>query len=461
MLQFLDSIKSLLNSENPELISIILIPACFIESALLYNIVVTFLRVNLEKKKNIFYTIFFSIISVVLSLLIPAPFNTIIFYILVVFLLKIILHVNLLKCFFSLLLSLFIIALISLLIQKPYLLIFNIDNNKYMLTPIYRIGYLIIFQSILGIIYYVINKLFKDKGLLEAFNLLDKKTTKIIYFYMIIGFIALVLQLIITAFYIDKIPIFISIFNFLLLLCLLISSIYTFSRVISLETTKQNLQIAEEYNKSLNILYDEVKGFNHDFKNIISTIDGYVDTNDIDRLRKFLEAVKEDCMITKNLSILNPRVINNPGIYSLLNNKYFKATNAGIKFDLDFLLDLDTLQVNNYKFSRILGVLLDNAIEEAEKCDEKIIKVSFRREDKNHRAVILIQNTYTNKNVNIDEIFKKGFSGKQNHSGIGLWEVRKYVRNSKNLDLFTTKNNTFFSQELTIYDIDVEDQKST
>ena len=112
MLQFLDSIKSLLNSENPELISIILIPACFIESALLYNIVVTFLRVNLEKKKNIFYTIFFSIISVVLSLLIPAPFNTIISYILVVFLLKIILHVNLLKCFVSLLLSLFIIALI-------------------------------------------------------------------------------------------------------------------------------------------------------------------------------------------------------------------------------------------------------------------------------------------------------------------------------------------------------------
>ena len=138
----------------------------------------------------------------------------------------------------------------------------------------------------------------------------------------------------------------------------------------------------------------------------------------------------------------------------MLNNKYFKATNAGIKFELDFFLDLNTLQVNNYKFSRILGVLLDNAIEEAEKCDEKIIKVSFRRENKNHRAVFLVQNTYTNKNVNIEEIFKKGFSGKQNHSGIGLWEVRKYVKNSKNLDLYTFKNDKFFSQELTIYDLD-------
>ena len=32
------------------------------------------------------------------------------------------------------------------------------------------------------------------------------------------------------------------------------------------------------------------------------------------------EGVKKDCKITNNLSILNPRIINNPGIYSLLNN---------------------------------------------------------------------------------------------------------------------------------------------
>ena len=32
---------------------------------------------------------------------------------------------------------------------------------------------------------------------------------------------------------------------------------------------------------------------------------------------------KKDCKITNNLSIINPRIVNNPGIYSLLNNKYF------------------------------------------------------------------------------------------------------------------------------------------
>ena len=259
---------------------------------------------------------------------------------------------------------------------------------------------------------------------------------------MIIGFIALVLQLIITAFYIDKIPIFISIFNFLLLLCLLISSIYTFSRVISLETTKQNLQIAEEYNKSLNILYDEVKGFNHDFKNIISTIDGYVDTNDIDRLRKFLEEVKEDCMITKNLSILNPRVINNPGIYSLLNNKYFKATNAGIKFDLDFLLDLDTLQVNNYKFSRILGVLLDNAIESVKRLNDKKLSINILM--RYHRDKLIIKvvnpcNINANSNFNCDKVS----SSKGKRYGIGLRSIKDKVLLYKGYYNFEIRDSNF------------------
>ena len=53
----------------------------------------------------------------------------------------------------------------------------------------------------------------------------------------------------------------------------------------------------------------------------------------------------------------------------------------------------------------------------------------------------------------IEKIFNKGESGKKHHSGIGLWEVRNYIKKSKNLDLFTTKNSKFFIQELSIYDI--------
>ena len=106
-----------------------------------------------------------------------------------------------------------------------------------------------------------------------------------------------------------------------------------------------------------------------------------------------------------------------------------------------------------YHFSRILGILIDNAIEESEKCDEKIVKISFLKESKNNRAIITIKNTYSNKDVDIEKIFEKGLSGKVDHSGIGLWVVRKYLKKSKNLDLYTSKDNTYFKQELFIYSL--------
>mgnify|MGYP004631791525 FL=1 len=453
MIPFLNNLYSILLTQNEVLTNLILIPACFIESAIVYNMILMFLGVHLKKKKNILYTACVAIVGVITLRFIPEPFNYIINSTFLLILLTYILKLNFFKSLASTIFALFIIALTNMLILKPYQLILNIDNYVALNTPLYRIGYLIIFYMIICVIYIIIKKLVKIKISFDFFDVLDKKTKAIIYTYIFATLLGLFVQLLITAFYMDVVPIIISIFNFFLMLLLLILSVYTFSRIMSLENTKQNLQTEKEYNKSLEILYDEVKGFNHDFKNIISSIDGYIETNNITKLKEYINEVKEDCRITNNLSILNPRIINNPGIYSLLNNKYFKAINAGIKFDLYFLLDLSTLKINQYKFSRILGVLLDNAIEEAEKCKEKIIKVSFKREEKNKRAIILIENTYTNKNVNIEDIFKKGYSGKQNHSGIGLWEVRKYIKSSKNLDLFTSKNDKFFKQELTVYDM--------
>ena len=233
-----------------------------------------------------------------------------------------------------------------------------------------------------------------------------------------------------------------------LLVILLAILIYTF---IVLKNTKNDLQNATEHNKCLENLYDKVKGFKHDFTNIISVIDGYIENKDINGLKDYFKGIKNDCNIMNNLSTLNPKIINNPGIYSLLNSKYFKALESNVCINFNVLLDFNNLSVNIYEFSRILGILLDNAIEEAQKCNEKVVNVTFRNDKKSNRAIILIENSYSNKNIDIDKIFEKGYSEKTNHFGIGLWTVKKYISKSKNLDLFTSKNARFFRQELSIY----------
>ena len=104
-----------------------------------------------------------------------------------------------------------------------------------------------------------------------------------------------------------------------------------------------------------------------------------------------------------------------------------------------------------YDFARILGILLDNAIEASSESDEKIINITFRNDSKNSRQLIIIENSYKDKNIDTDKIFEKGISGKENHTGLGLWEVRQILKKTNNANLFTSKTDELFSQQLEIY----------
>ena len=438
---------------SPILVDFVYFIAYIIESYLFITMFLMVFNVTSSNKQKILCVLLIISISELTSYILPTPFNVIINYVCMVILITLIFNLNLLKSFVSLIITSSVFGLLNILIQNPYLTILNIPLETFLNSPEYRLPYLLLLYSTITCIIIFLSKFRKMKLNLDLLDSLDKKTKIILYLNLIVGFMSLCIQLLITAFYLDIVPIFISISNFIVLVAFLIISIYSFTRIIKLAVTKKDLEYAEDYNKSLELLYDEVKGFKHSFNSMISSIDGYIEDNDMEGLRKYFRQFQKEYNLTHNLSIINPRTINNPGIYSLLNNKYFKAVNSGITFDIEFFLKLDELQINMYTFSRILGTLIDNALEEAVKCEEKIVKLSFIRENKNSRAIITIENTYSNKNVDIDKIFEKGFSGKENHSGIGLWEIKKYIKKSKNLDIQSSKTDKFFKQELFIYDL--------
>ena len=438
---------------NDLMIDFIYFIALIIENYLFLTMLLLFFDVHVTKTQKLIYMILVIPLGKITAFILPMPFNIIINYTCTTIIINLIFKLNILKSFTSLLINSFVFGLLNTLLQNPYMSLLHIESDAFLNNPAYRIPYLTILYLILLVIIIILTKIRNKKINLDFLDTLDKKTIILLTLNLIIGFLTLCTQLIITAYYIDIVPIIITILNFILLVSFLLLSIYSFTRMIKLTNTRKTLECAEEYNKSLEILYDKVKGYKHDFDNIISTLDGFIENEDMPGLKKYFNDVKKDCKITNNIALINPRIINNAGIYSLLNNKYFKAINLGITFEFEFFLNVDNLEVNMYKFSRALGILLDNAIEEAEKCPEKIVKASFIRENRNSRSVITIKNTYLNKDVNIEKIFKKGESGKENHFGIGLWEIQNYVKKSKNLDLYTSKTPDFFIQELSIYDL--------
>ncbi len=106
-----------------------------------------------------------------------------------------------------------------------------------------------------------------------------------------------------------------------------------------------------------------------------------------------------------------------------------------------------------YEFSRILGILLDNAIEAARECEEKMVRVEIRKDSRRNRQVLVIENTYLKEKIDFEHMFEKGVSSKEHNTGLGLWEVNKILKKYPNANLNTFHDEHFFTQTLELYDI--------
>ena len=447
-MELLNNIWNALTTPNECLINILSIPFTIIETTLLMFLFISILDIKSNYKNKILYISVISIISILSNFLLTSPFNLIINYTFMIIFIHLLFKTNVFKTIIAFIIPIIIFALIGMFIMNPYLAIANISFDSLSTIPLYRITYVFL-QYIIAFAIYIF---FRKKHLsLKIFDEIDKKNKKIIYANLIFGIFTLLIEAVITVYYIDNLPLIITFLSFLSMLAYFAISIYSLTRVMKLASTTQKLQNAEEYNKTLSILHDNVRGFKHDFDNIVTTIGGYVKTNDIEGLKKYYVQLEDDCQKVNNLYVLNPKLINNPGVYSLLTTKYHESEEKGIKVNMSLLLDLSKLNMKIYEFTRVLGILLDNAIDASSECEEKLMNIIFRDDAKNHRQLIIVENTYKDKNVDTEKIFNKGFTGKENHTGLGLWEVRKILSKNKNLDLYTSKNEKYFSQQIEIY----------
>lgn len=447
-MEILNNIWTALSTENVEFVNFMVGIFSILESYLSLMLFINLLNIKCTNNQKLLYMFFASVSSIIATSFIPSPFNVIFNFLVIFTMIYFIFNQGILKSLVALFLPSLIFSLINALILNIYLEILNISYEYVETIPTYRFLYLSIVYTVVSLIVFVSKyKNFK----INVFENFDKRTKKVVILNFALGLFTVVLQGFIIVYYIDFANFYVTFSNFIVLIAYFCINFYSLHKITKLTVTTRELETSEAYNKSITTLYDNVKGFKHDFDNIVSAIGGYVETNDMEGLREYYYSLREDCQRTNNIATLNPNIINNPAVYSILCSKYHKADSLGIKINLEFFVDLNTFNINSYEFSRILGILLDNAIEAASECEEKLVNIHFRNEYNKSRNIVIISNTYKDKSVNTEEIFEKGKSGKENHSGLGLWEVRQYMKKNTNLNLFTTKNYKYFTQQLEIY----------
>ena len=448
MTEILQTVWTALNTENEVLITCISIPLTFLEGFISMLLFTTILNIETNKKQKTLYVFIVSTICITSRLLIPAPFNAFINIIAMVLCVKLILKTTWLKSVLGILIPFLLTAILESIISNVYYSLFKMDYIISTRIPICRLSVTFIIYFTVFIIYLIAKY---SKLNFPNLEVLSKKQKTLLILTIIFGIILIGTQLYIIFFYADVLPFFIILLNIFSLVTYFFISMYTIFTVSKLQSTSMSLTEAKLYNKTLQILHDDIRAFKHDFMNIVQGMGGYIGKGDIEGLKDYYSKLNEDCQFVNNLTALSPDLVNNTAIYNVLAEKYHTADELNIKINLEVFTDLNDLNINYYQLIRILGILMNNAIEAAKECEEKTINICFRKDKNKHMEVMYIENTYKDKDVNTDTIFEKGFSTKKGNTGIGLWEIRQILRRNNNLNLYTTKNDTYFCQQFEIF----------
>lgn len=449
-MEIFQTIWTALTTENEFLTTLICMPFVFIEATLAILLSVRLLNLKLENKKIFLYILTIPIVSILSSFLFPETLKVIVNLFFTPLFAIFVLKLNFFKGLFIEFLPIFIMLISETIWANFFKIIFDISTSEIAVVPLYRLiisalDYLLMFSICILAKKYNFNITLLDN--------LPKNYKTILTINSVIGLTAIITQIYLVCFYSYSLPLFITIVGLLSLLAYFFISMYSMANTSKLAITTTDLEQEKENNRILKEMQDDLHGFRHDFSNILCTIGGYVQLKDMDGLTKYYSQIQKDVNKINNLGALNPETINNPAVFILISSKYSKSLELGIEMNINVFLDLNTLNMKIYEFTRILGILLDNAIEAAKDCDEKIINIEIRKDSKRNRQLLIIENTYANKYIDTEKIFEKKYSTKEGNSGLGLWEIRQILKKNTNLNLFTTKNNNFFKQQLEMYNM--------
>lgn len=223
-------------------------------------------------------------------------------------------------------------------------------------------------------------------------------------------------------------------------------------KIIQVNDDKNEINDLQGSKDRLQDSYDSICSFRHDFGNIMQGFGGYIATKDFNGLQKMYNDVIEECHEINNQKFFEKDKINNPAVYQLINSKYLLAKKESVKIKLEVYIDINKLKIKTLELCRILGILIDNAIEAAKECDDKMISIKFIKDKYNNRDLIVIENSCKNELIDLSRLKDKGFSTKKNKlfHGLGLWKVNQIIKKNENLRLYTSRDK-IFKQQLEIY----------
>ena len=205
---------------------------------------------------------------------------------------------------------------------------------------------------------------------------------------------------------------------------------------------EKDLQHLAEYNHELENNMENIRTIKYDVKNLFLTMGGFVDKSSDEEMKAFYAknivpfAEQE---LRKNDLYIKLASVHDESMKSFLYYKIMQGIEQDVEMDLQVQLDHtdDRFCMGQIDLIRILGILLDNAIEEAKTCDGTVT-VSIKEDEREY--VFSVSNTVRWQTREKGVI--AGTTDKGLDRGNGLLIVNKLICKYKNVLL-----NSFFKED--------------
>ncbi|WP_455439220.1 sensor histidine kinase [Streptococcus salivarius] len=211
------------------------------------------------------------------------------------------------------------------------------------------------------------------------------------------------------------------------------------------------LKNLDTYNHKIEELYQTVRGFRHNYRNLLTTLKLGIDQEDMTIVKDIYTSILETSdkrLETKQFDLTQLINIQDNTLKSLLSAKFLQADDQNIDISLEIPSPITLEGMTILDFITVISILIDNAMEATVKAKKTKIMIAYIKQDKYQRFII--KNSTKEESISITKIFQKGFSSKGTDRGIGLASIREILEYYPNVSLNTRSVAYEFTQDLII-----------
>lgn len=197
--------------------------------------------------------------------------------------------------------------------------------------------------------------------------------------------------------------------------------------------------VEQDYRNEMQSFMSVIRSQRHDYNFHVQVLAGLINEGDIDECRRYLNNLVRD---SSDMNTILP--IKDPAIAALVYSFRTMAMEYGIELHVDIQNDLSCVVTSVYETNKVIGNLLQNAIDEVRTHDDKSFGIHLHILKRGENCIIHVANKVIPKDdaqeAYLRDIYKPGFSTKPGHEGIGLNNTQNLLRRYRGVVYFRVED---------------------